>query len=262
MFPGDKEKPLPKLHELLAVEGNLANQSNKCRGELLGTFDKKRHHFGEKRVTFTANSEGASAVTEEQSDIQTTVAKEIEWLAGIMAKAVDASHQIDMANTQARADVITEEGQTVLRAVPATSLLQLEKSLKDVHDLLNAVPTLDPAKGFQPDQDRGKHIFKARDVHKNRTKKIQRPLELSPATEKHPAQVQLITEDVVVGTILEQEWSSLITPALKSELLDRCDILLRAVKRARARANEIELDVAGNKIGKTLLDFVFQPLNA
>lgn len=254
------ETILAKLHELLAVEGNLENQANKCRTELAGTFDKKKHHFGEKRITFTANTEGAQPVTEEQSDIQTTVQKEIAWIVGIVAKSIDASHHIDIANTQAVADVVTEDGATVLKGVPATSLLQLEKRLKEIHELIVAVPTLDPAKGFQPDPQREKGIFKAREVSKNRTKKHQRPLELSPATDKHPAQVQLITEDIPVGTILEQEWSSLITPAMKSDILDRCDILLRAVKRARARANELDLDVAGNKIGKTLLDFVFQPL--
>jgi hypothetical protein len=121
---------MSKLHELLAVEGNLEGQAHKCRGELMSTFEKKRHHFGEKRVTFTANTEGAQPVTEEQSDIQTTVAKEIEWINGIIAKSVDASHHIDIANCTAKADIVTEDGETILQNVPATALLQLEKRLK------------------------------------------------------------------------------------------------------------------------------------
>jgi hypothetical protein len=253
---------MPKLHELLAVEGNLENQSNKTRSELTGTFEKKRHLFGEKRVTFTANTEGAQAVTEEQSDIQSTIAAEVGSICNILAKSIDASHQIDVANTLAKADVVTEDGETIAKDVPATSLLQLEKRLKEIHDLAAAIPTIDPAKGFKQDDDRPKGHFKAREVSKTRTKKIQRPLELSPATDKHPAQVQLITEDVAVGTILEQEWSSLITPATKADVLERCDALLRAVKKARAKANEQELDVAPHKIGRKLLDFIFQPLNA
>lgn len=253
---------MSKLHELLAVEGNLENQSNKCRTELASTFDKKRHLFGEKRVTFTANTEGANPVTEEQSDIQSTIASEINWIVGILAKSLDASHHIDVANTLAKADVVTEEGETILRDVPATSLLQLEKRLKEIHDLAVAIPTLDPAKGFQQDPQRTKGHFKAREVSKTRTKKAPKVIELSPATKEHPAQVQLITEDVPVGTILEQEWSSLITPATKADVIDRCDILLRAVKKARAKANEQEVDVTSSKIGKKLLDYVFQPLNA
>ncbi len=85
---------------------------------------------------------------------------------------------------------------------------------------------------------------------------------LYEATKEHPAQVKEIVEDLPIGAILEQEWSSLITPATKADLIDRCDILLRAVKKARARANELDTDVATNKIGKKLLEFIFHPLNA
>jgi hypothetical protein len=119
---------------------------------------------------------------------------------------------------------------------------------------------LDPAKGFKQDEHREPGIYKARETSKTRTKKTVRPMVLYEATKEHPAQVKEVTEDLPVGTILEQEWSSLITPATKADLLDRCDILVRAVRRARARANELEIDVKANKIGKKLLDFVFHPI--
>jgi hypothetical protein len=252
---------MAKLHELLAVEGNLSTQAQKCRAELItNTFDKKRHHFGAKRVSFTPNTEGAVQVTEEQLDIQTTVRGELDWIGKILVKAWDASHQIDVANTMAHADVVTEDDTTLLRDVPATSLLQLEKHLKELHDLLTAVPTLDPAKGFQQDPQREAGVYKAREVNKTRTKKTQRPMVMYEATKEHPAQVAMATEDVATGTILEQEWSSLITPAQKSDMLDRCDKLMRAVKRARSKANEQDLDIGKNKIAQALVDYVLQPL--
>ncbi len=226
---------MAKLHELLAVESNLSAQANKTRGELIETFHKKRHLFEEKLVTFTPNSEGAQPVQEAQSDIH---------------------------NTLAKADVVTEDGVAVLKDVPATSLLQLEKRIKEVHDLLLAIPTLDPAKGFRPDEQREKGVYQARTVSKTRTKKVPQVLELAPATKEHPRQTQVYSDDLPVGTIQEQEWSAMLTPAMKSDLLDRCDMLLRGVRKARAKANEVELDVAGHKIGKKLLDYVFQPLTA
>jgi hypothetical protein len=160
----------------------------------------------------------------------------------------------------AHADVVTEDDTTLLRDVPATSLLQLEKHLKELHDLLTAVPTLDPAKGFQQDPQREAGVYKAREVNKTRTKKTQRPMVMYEATKEHPAQVAMATEDVATGTILEQEWSSLITPAQKSDMLDRCDKLMRAVKRARSKANEQDLDIGKNKIAQALVDYVLQPL--
>lgn len=252
---------MAKLHELLAVERNLENQANKCREDLMNTtFANKRHHFSQKLVTFKPSGEDGKEVTEEQSDIQTSIRAEIRWIVGIIAKAMDVSHQVDVANTLAKADIITEDNETVAKDVPGPSLLQLENTLQGVHALIAAIPTLDPAKGFQQDSQREAGVYKAREVTKTRTKKTPRVIEMSPATKEHPAQTQLLYEDLPIGTILEQEWSSLITPATKSDLLDRCDILLRAVKKARARANDLELDVGGNKIGKRLLDYVFSPL--
>lgn len=252
---------MAKLHELLAVGNNLDQQSKKVVTDLKGTFDKKRHLFEEKITTFRSSEEGVLPVTESQSSIQTTVSKELGWLAGILCRSIDVGHQIDVANTGAKADIVTEEGETIATAVPATSLLQLEKELKDVHDLLNLIPTLDPAKGFAIDENREAGIYRAREVTKTRTKKSARPIVLFPATKEHPAQVQLIQEDVPVGTIQEHEWSALLTPAVKSELIERVEVLTRAVKKARSRANDHEIDVTAHKIGQRLLDYVFKPLD-
>lgn len=247
---------MAKLHELLAVDNNLEGQSTKCRNELMATFDKKRHLFGSKKVTFTSVDEGAQPVTEEQSDIQSTVRKELDWLSGILAKSIDTSHLIAIANTSAKADIVTEDGLTIAKDVPATSLLELEKRVAEIKAVVSTIPTLDPAKGFSLDPAAGDGIFKAREVKKSRTKKKMVPVVLYPATKEHQAQVKEVTEDVVIGTILEQEWSSLITPAQKADMLDRCEILLRAIKKARSRANDFELDATGNKIGAALLNFV------
>ena len=215
-----------KLHELLAVESNLDGQAGKTRAELMKTFADKRHLFTETRVTFKPLEEGAAAVTEQQSDIQTTVADEVKWVSKILAKAWDAAYQIDMANTLAKANVVDEDGGAILlKDVPATALLQLEKRLKELHEFIVTIPTLDPAKGFKPDEDRGKGIYRALDVTKPRTKKVFVPLVLAPATKEHPAQVKEGWEDRPIGSTLNQEWCSMITPAIKAELLDRCDKL-------------------------------------
>lgn len=255
---------MPKMHELLAVFDDLKGQATKTRTDLQATFNSKPHLFRKKIVTFRSNQPGVEPVTESQSDIQSTLSKELTWVSNFLTKAIDASYQIDLGNTQAKADLVVEssDGTVALtvKDVPATSLLQLEKYLLQVRELAAAIPTLDPAQGFEPDKASGAGIFKAREVVKDRTKKDKKVLQLAKATDKHPEQVQVIDVDVPVGTILEQEWSALTTPATKSEILSRVDTLIQAVKKARSRANSMELDVTGNKIGKQLLDFVFKPL--
>lgn len=254
----------PKMHELIAVNSDIKGQANKTRGDLLSTFNTKRHLFTKKIVTFKPVADGTVAQTEAQSDIQTTLTKEISWVQEFLAKAIDSTFQIDTGNTQAKADIVVGDDpakpELVIKDIPAMTLLELEKHLAAVRELAIAIPTLDPAQGFQPDAVAGKGIWKAKDVNKERTKKIKRVVVLAPATDKHPAQVVQEPEDVVTGTILEQEWSALTTPSLKSQVINRCDTLLQAVKKARSRANSLELDVTGNKIGKKLLDYVFQPL--
>lgn len=248
---------MSKLHELLSVSGNLKSQADKVRTELMETFEKKRHLFGEKVTSFTPLAEGAQVVVESQSDLQSTVPKELEWIQAHLAKALDVQYQIAEANMAARADVVLEDGTTILKGLPATALLELEQRIGEIQALVVKVPTLDPAKGFALDTSRGKNIFKARDVTKPRTKKTTKVLVKYEATKEHPAQTELVNEDITVGTILEQEWSGMITPAQKADMLDRCEQVLRAVKRARSRANEFDVDVASIKIGKTLLTYVF-----
>jgi len=244
-----------KLHELLAVNGGLETQASKVRADLTKSFESKRHLFEEKRVTFTPSGEGSS-VTESQSDIQTTVEKELQAIKPFLIKAIDSSYQIAEANTIARADIVTEDGVTLVTGVPATTLLELEKRVTELATLVAAAPTLDPAKGFRPDEARGKGYFVARSVKKKRTKKEKVVIVLHPPTVEHPAQTQLVDKDVEIGEIEEQEWSGLLTPAQKSDILNRIEILGRAVRKARSRANEVETD-KDRKIGESLIGYVF-----
>lgn len=241
-----------KLHELLAVETNLENQANKVRSDLAGIFEKKRHLFEEKRVTFTPNGENQAPVTETQSDIQTSVVKELGWIQDHLVKALNASYQVAETNMTARADVVLEDdaGTVLLKAVPATALLELEKRMTELSGLMNAIPTLDPAKGFTLDSARG--YFKAREVTKTRTRKEKKLFVKYEATKEHPAQTELLDQDVPVGTIQELEWSGLITPAAKAELINRVEMVNRAVRRARSRANDTEVDTS-KKIGASSL---------
>lgn len=248
---------MAKLHELIAVNKSIRNQADVNRTDLRNTFEKKRHLFAEKRVVTQPVAEGVEATTEIQSDIQTTVDKELTWIAGQMAKSMDCSHQICVGNTMAKADVVLEDGTTILKDVPASSLLELEDRIKEMAELIKAIPTLDPAKGFAPDDQRGVGYFRARDVRKTRTQKIQKPLVLYPATTEHPAQTQLTSIDEVVAYLEEQEWSTLITVSKKADLLDRAEAMLRAVKQARVRANEVVVDTKTNKVGDAITKFVF-----
>ena len=243
-------------HELLAIEGNRETQVAKVRSDLVNTFEKKRHLFEEKRTLFTPNEEGAPQITEHQSDIQSTIRKELEWIRPHFTKLWDAEYQIEQTNTKAKADVVLEDGTILAAALPATFLLQLQKRLAELMHLAQAIPTLDPAKGFVEDRDRGEAIYKAREVRKKRTTKKPQVIVKYDATKEHPAQTELYNADVEIGTIEEQEWSGLLTPAEKAAILARIEELTRAVRSARSRANDEQVDKE-QKVADRLLKYVF-----
>lgn len=248
---------MPKLHELLAIERDLKAQAEKCRTDLALTFQKKEHHFTARIVSFKPYGEGEAEKVEEQLDLQTTVPDELKWVSEFIIKALDVSYQVAEANTTARADVVLEDGTVLLKDMPTSGLLDLEKRMEELRIFVATIPTLDPVKGFRPDPDKGAAVFKAREVAVVRTKKVTKFHSVAKATDKHPEQIKEVVEDTPIGDIVKLEWSGMVTVAVKGEMLNKVEILARAVKRARSRANDVELPKAGVKIGATLINYVF-----
>jgi hypothetical protein len=253
---------MTKLHQLLAVQPNLKGQATKTWTDLKATFTSKRHLFEEKNTQFKSEVEGLRDETVDQSSLQTTVYKELTWASKFLAKAIDVGYQVDSGNREAVADLVTEDGEVLAKELPAPFLLQLEHRVKEVQQLLQTVPTLDPAKGFEPDTAKGAGIFKAREIQRTRTRKQKEVIVLAPATDKHPQQAVLQDIDAPIGHLVQNEWSGLITPAKKAEVLEQVEVLLRAVKDARSKANNHEVDTTTLKIGNKLLDFVLKPLKS
>ena len=114
---------------------------------------------------------------------------------------------------------------------------------------------LDPAQDWEPSSSEREGIFETPVVRRHRTKKMNRVLELSPATDKHPAQVQLVAEDVLAGYWNEKKFSSAVPASRKAELMERVEDLIAAVKFAREKANDTE--VVDFKVGEAVFGYLF-----
>jgi hypothetical protein len=246
-----------KLHELLAVESSMSDQSDKLRAELIDTLTKKRNHFAKKVVTTKYQDPNVEDEVEEQLGMQSTVPKELDWISGHIVKAIDAAAQVDEANTKARADIVLEDGTIMAKNIPATQLLQLAKRLNEVKQVAEAIPTLDPSRGFVPDPASGEGVYKTREEIKPKTKKNYASFVAHPGTDKHPPQVTTYQEDQLIGKYHIFEWSSFLTVSDKANILSRIEDLIRAVRKARARANDVDVD-HGVKLGAKLLAFAFK----
>ena len=245
-----------KLHELLAVEPDLKGAAEKILAETANTFSKKSGHFHAQLRRYQPFDEGGESLPDENQEMVTTVQKKLEWTQKVVSKYLDAVAAKEISNTTASA-VIEIGGKPLIDApLPATLLLALEGRLKQVREAYNTIPTLDPGKQWNWDDKT--RTYEAATEKSFRTKKVMKNHVKAEATDKHPAQVEVYTEDVQVGSWTTRQWSGALTPSEKSDLLERVDDLIQAVKRARQRANDCEAAKVG--IADTLFKYINEPL--
>lgn len=183
--------------------------------------------------------------------VQATVSELLESTQTALSPVFDLILTKDSGNCQAKGTV-TVEGLN-LTDVPVTTLLFLEKELTDLRTFVSGLPVLDSADTWA--LDTGSSLWKTEPVETFRTKKVSKPVVLYPATDKHPAQTQLVQEDVVVGTYQQEKHSGAIPESRKKVLLDRVSKLLAAVKTAREEANSIKVDE--RKMGEAVFTYLF-----
>jgi hypothetical protein len=113
---------------------------------------------------------------------------------------------------------------------------------------------LDPSENWT--WDTNKRCYTSEPTQRVRTNKVPKPITLAPATDKHPAQVQLHTEDVTVGTWTVTKFSGAMSAEELTDLKRRIAKLQDAVKVARERANQTKIEK--REAGRALLDYLFQ----
>lgn len=121
------------------------------------------------------------------------------------------------------------------------------------------LPVLDASESWSYDQ--AADCWATEPVQTTKTKKIPRNHVKAEATDKHPAQVEVYYEDVVVGHWRTVKFSGALPASRVKELLGRVDKLQQAVKFAREEANNSE--VTDQRIGERffayLLDGTISP---
>ena len=246
-----------KLHELLAVEKGLETAASDALKEATDTFNKRADHFiGSVRTYEPLLEEEREEVPDEHKELVTTVDQKLAFVFKHVTRWLDAVLQKEVTNQQAVANIVIG-GAVLATAVPATYLLGLEKKLRQVRAMLGAIPTLSPGNKWERDASKGEGIWAmAHPEERVRTKKVIQHKVLYEATEQHPAQIEKWSEDTPIGKFIKNVWSGMKSPAEKSELLGRLDLLERAVKKARQRANSQE--ASKDKVGAQLVKFLLE----
>lgn len=243
---------MPKLNQILAIEKGVKTRVYAEVTELHKATQKPALMNGFHKA-YQPKAEDGEMYPPESQKVQYNYGEVIERVSKALTELFDITATKDWANCLTKADVIVD-GEVLLSDVPATYLLFLEKQLSDMHTFFTKMTELDPGADWSLDASSGLHKTEASQTQ--RTRKEQRPIVLYDATEHHPAQTQLITEDVIVGQWTTVKMSGAIPPPKKKAILARVEKLSNAVKFAREQANSAEAEQ--KKLGKDVFDFLFK----
>ncbi len=241
---------MAKLNQIIAVEKGVKSKAYSELTEAHHALQKSALLAGIAR-TYQPKDEEGEQYPPESTRVQVRAEEILRETAATLTRLFDVTATKDWANCEAKADVRVD-GEVLLPAVPATYLLFLEKQLTDLHTFVSKLPVLDAAETWNFDQ--AADCWATDPVQTTKTKKIPRNHVKAEATEKHPAQVEVYYEDVVVGHWRTVKFSGSLPASRVKELLDRVDKLQQAVKFAREEANNTE--VTDRQIGERVFAYL------
>lgn len=240
-----------KLNQVIAIEKSVKSKAYAEVTELHKTCQKPDLFNGFTK-TYERINDDSESLPPETKKVQFEVSGVITQVAVALTDLFDVTAQKDYANCTARATVTvgTEE---IVKDAPVTFLLFLEKQLNDVRTFIEKLPVLDDTDDWKLDENSG--FFKTDATKTHRTKKAQKPIVLYEATKEHPAQTQIITEDILVGYWNQVKVSGALPKPQQHVFLQRVDQLQKAVKVAREAANDTV--VVEQPVGVKVFKFLF-----
>lgn len=247
---------MPKLNQIIAIEHGTKTQTQKDLTEAHHALQKPALLSGIARTYRPKDDEG-DKYPDESTRVQVSAKDMLTTTARIMAELFDVTATKDWANCKATADVKVE-GVTLLSAVPVSYLLFLEARLEDLETFVKKIATLDPSETWRWDD--AQNCYASAPAETTKTKKILRNHEKAAATQHHPAQVEVFTEDAVVGYWRTIKYSGALRATDAAALLDRVRKLQAAVKFAREEANV--LDVTWQRVGDSIFKFLLAPVSS
>jgi len=240
-----------KLNQVIAAEKSVKSRVYGALTEANKRAQKPTLFEGLSRE-YTPKDDDGERFPPERSRVQTSAYGVLRDASLELSFLFKLTAQKDWTNCLAFGDVYVDE-ELVLSQVPITYLLFLEKQLTDLRTYIHNLPVLDDTQDWTLDP--ATNLYKTAPSETHRTQKLQRPIVLYDATDKHPAQTQLITEDRIVGHWRTVKFSGALAPGDREKYLSRVEALLLGVKMAREQANMTEVVKVPN-VGQLVMNFV------
>lgn len=233
---GQATAQYPKLNQVLAIEKGIKERVGKVITDLYQAAQKPGLFNGFVKRYRRINEQG-EVYPDQRQKVQANAMENLRAVIDGKIELLNITAQKDFANMGATADIMVD-GQVLVEQAPATFILWLEKQVEDLRTYVSKLPTLDEAENWELNAET--NLFQSGEITTHRTAKVIEPIVLFPATDKHPAQTQLINKDVLVGYWDEVKLSGALPVPRKQAILARIEKLYRAVKVAREAANIAE----------------------
>ncbi|MBN2535153.1 MAG: hypothetical protein JXB88_19890 [Spirochaetales bacterium] len=241
-----------KLNQIIAVGNGEKSRAKKVMTKIYQKLDKDVLFSGISKIYEPIDEEGEQLPREEKF-VQITVEDSIKEVKNVLTGMFNIVATQDIANCYAKA-AIEVDGKVIASDVPVTHLLFLEKQLEDINTFVNSLPTLDPSEKWIYNEQTNCYVSEEKKTI--RTKKIPEVIVKYEATEKHPAQTELIYIDKAVGYWHTVKFSGATTKKKRDLLLEKIQKLQKAVKYAREEANNAEVEKSD--FGDLILDYIFE----
>ncbi len=243
---------MPKLNQINAVVTARKGDAEKQITELHKLIQKEQLFTGRERTYRPLDEVNGQKLPSESQRVQQRADDLIRQAREKWTELWNLVLTQDTGNQSAKADIVVD-GKTVLTNVPVTTLLFLDKQVNDLETFVSKIPTPDPAEEWAHDPNSG--LLRGKANESLRTSKEPTVIVKYPATTEHPAQTELFTKDVPVGTWTQILYSGCIATDRKNAILARVRKLQDAIKVAKEQANMLEVE--RQKAAEALFGYVF-----
>lgn len=241
-----------KLNTAVAIEKSVKQSATE---QVTEVHTKCKQHpglfNGQTRTYQSINVEG-DQFPSENVKVQLTADHVLDVLRQQYTAQFDATATKDSGNQIGKASVVVD-GKTIITGAPVPFLLFAEKQLAYVKTFIEKIPALDGVETWTKDLE--SQLYKSEPTKAVKSKKVQKVLTLAQATDKFPAQAQVITDDEQVGYWTHTRLSGAISAVKKRELLDKVEKLCTAFALAREEANDTVIPAV--QCGDNIFSYLF-----
>lgn len=248
------------LHQIIAVQPKLETVLNNLLTENIKVFTNKSDFFRGTITTYEAlgvdesGNENYRLPIDETKNITTNVPEQLSFLRKHIIDAIDNVCTKEATNCKTSTE-LTIGNKTF--NVTSPELLALDKKIKSLRNLILAIPTVDPAKIWEPSED-PKYRLETDPIKQYTTANIRVVKSIPSGSDKHPPHIDINNETVKIGYKFTKYISGELTSQEKADVLTNLDIIEKAIAESLQKANSIEVE--DRTYGKDIIDFLLQPI--